>query len=81
MVTAMATMNFSIPQDVKDAFDRAYAGKNKSAVLTELVRKAVEEVDLQAVRMRILEEVAARPPPPHAITDAQIRRARVAGRK
>jgi hypothetical protein len=77
----MATMNFSIPQDVKEAFDRAYAGKNKSAVLTDLVRKAIEEVDLQAVRLRVLAEVDARRPLHPKITNEQIRRARVAGRK
>jgi hypothetical protein len=77
----MATMNFSIPQEVKDAFDRAYAGRNKSAVLTELVRKAVKDVDLQAARMRIFDELNATRALRPTVTDAQIRRARVAGRK
>jgi hypothetical protein len=77
----MAIMNISVPQDVKDAFDHAFAGKNKSAILTDLMRKAVEEVDLQAVRMRILEEVAANRPSRPTVTDAQIRRTRIAGRK
>ena len=27
----MATMNFSIPDDIKDKFNQAFHGKNKSA--------------------------------------------------
>lgn len=77
----MAIMNISVPQDVKDAFDRTFAGKNKSAILTDLMRKAVEEVDLQAVRMRIFDEINANRAFRPKVTDAQIRRARVAGRK
>ena len=34
----MATMNFSIPDDVKDAFNRAFEGENKSAVIARLMR-------------------------------------------
>jgi histone H3/H4 len=41
---AMATMNFSVPDDVKEAFNIAYQGKNKSAVITELMREAVERM-------------------------------------
>jgi metal-responsive CopG/Arc/MetJ family transcriptional regulator len=38
----MATVNYSVPDDVKDAFNEAYKGQNKSAVITELMREAVE---------------------------------------
>jgi metal-responsive CopG/Arc/MetJ family transcriptional regulator len=39
---AMATVNYSVPDDVKEAFNEAYKGQNKSAVITELMREAVE---------------------------------------
>ena len=29
----MSTMNFSVPDDVKNAFNEAYKGQNKSAVI------------------------------------------------
>ena len=29
----MATVNFSVPADVKNAFNKAFEGENKSAVL------------------------------------------------
>lgn len=38
----MATMNFSIPDDVKEAFNAVFATENKSAIVTDLMRKAVE---------------------------------------
>jgi hypothetical protein len=39
----VATVNFSVPVDVKNAFNKAFEGENKSAVLTVLMRQAVEE--------------------------------------
>jgi predicted nucleic acid-binding protein len=39
----MATVNFSVPDDVKDAFNKAFKGENKSAILARLMRDAVEE--------------------------------------
>ena len=38
----MSTVNFSVPDEVKNAFNEAYKGQNKSAVIAELMRKAVE---------------------------------------
>lgn len=38
----MATMNFSIPDDVKDAFNETFATENKSAIVADLMRRAVE---------------------------------------
>jgi predicted transcriptional regulator len=39
----MASMSFIVPDEVKKAFDKAYAGQNKSAVMTELMREAIAE--------------------------------------
>jgi hypothetical protein len=39
----MATMNFSVPDEVKEAFNKAFEGENKSAVIADLMRKAVED--------------------------------------
>ena len=36
----MATVNFSVPDDVKAKFDKTFSGQNKSAVLAELMRRA-----------------------------------------
>ena len=39
----MATMNFSVPDDVRAAFNKAFAGTNKSALLTGLIRHSQVE--------------------------------------
>ena len=53
----MATMNFSVPDDVKAAFNRAYAGANKSAILTQLLRQAVEERERLIRRRRAIDRI------------------------
>jgi hypothetical protein len=76
MADAMATMNFSIPDDVKEAFNRAFEGENKSAVVTGLMRKAVEERERSrrsADLVERLRRIRARSRP---VSDEEIRRAR-----
>jgi hypothetical protein len=36
---AMATVNFSVPEDGKREFDKAFAGKNKSRVIADLMSR------------------------------------------
>lgn len=38
----MATVNFSVPDEVKEAFNATFADANKSAIIAELMREAVE---------------------------------------
>ena len=42
--TGMATVSFSVPGGVKDAFDEAFTCRDKSAVIADLMREAVERV-------------------------------------
>jgi hypothetical protein len=46
----MPTMNFSVPEDVKQAFNATFAGQNKSAVLTQLLRLAITQAQEQRMR-------------------------------
>ena len=76
----MATVNFSVPDDVKEAFNEAFEGRNKSAVIADLMREAVERVrngqrSRQAIG-RILERRRGRP----ILFDEDIRSARRDGR-
>lgn len=76
----MATVNFSVPDNVKKAFDHAFRDKNKSAVVAELMRRAVLEADRQKQRealFRQLTQKRQRRPP---ATNAAIRAARILGR-
>lgn len=76
----MSTVNFSVPEDVKDAFNATFEGQNKSAVIADLMREAVERAQTkqksQAAYLRILERRKRAP----AITDKQFRAAREKGR-
>ena len=47
----MATVNFSVPEDVKQAFNAAFEGQNKSAVLTQLMREAVARAVAQELNI------------------------------
>lgn len=53
----MATVNFSVPEEVKAAFNEAFAGENKSAVIAELMRSAVEAREVQRRRARAIDEL------------------------
>lgn len=76
----MSTVNFSVPEDVKQAFNTAFEGQNKSAVIADLMREAVARVQRRQVHeaavCRILADRASAPP----VTLAQFRAARDAGR-
>lgn len=76
----MATVSFSVPDDVKEAFNEAFEGRNKSAVIADLMREAVERVrsgerSREAIG-RILERRRGRP----ALSDEEIQSARRYGR-
>jgi hypothetical protein len=56
----MATVNFSVPDEVKEAFDAAFSGQNKSAVIARLMTHAVEERARSARRIELFEQLTAR---------------------
>lgn len=39
----MATVNFSVPDDIRQEFNRLFEKENKSAILTRLMQQAIEE--------------------------------------
>ncbi|MBC7962816.1 MAG: hypothetical protein H7Y05_07720 [Steroidobacteraceae bacterium] len=61
----MATVNYSVPDDVKELFNTAFAGANRSAVISELMRQAAEhELSLKRRREAVdalLEECGKAP--------------------
>ncbi|NGP52264.1 hypothetical protein G6N75_02000 [Thioalkalivibrio sp. XN8] len=56
----MATVNFSVPDDVRDAFNEAFAGQNKSAVIAALMREAVQRQQRQARSRAAIRRILAR---------------------
>ncbi|MHB1532996.1 hypothetical protein [Acidithiobacillus sp.] len=76
----MATVNFSVPDEVRKAFNTTFQGQNKSAIIATLMREAVERAQrkqhAQEAAARILERRRIAP----VITDAEFRSARENGR-
>jgi hypothetical protein len=73
---AMATMNFSIPDDVKEAFNKEFDGENKSAVVADLMRKAVEDRERRKRSSDFVERMRRIRASGRPVTDDEIRRAR-----
>ncbi len=76
----MATVNFSVPDDIKAEFDRTFGGQNKSAVIADLMRKAVAEVKLRKRREDLFRRLTQRRTERPSISDAQIHASRTIGR-
>jgi hypothetical protein len=80
METDVATVNFSVPDDVKAAFDKAFGEENKSAIVAELMRRAVGERQLQLKREKLFRQLGAARASRAAVTSEQIKRTRAAER-
>ena len=72
----MGTMNFSIPDDVKEAFNKAFEGENKSAVITRLMRRAIEENERNRRSQGLVERLRQIRANSRPMTDDEIGRAR-----
>lgn len=76
----MATVNFSVPERTKRAFNEAFKGENKSAVVARLMDQAIEErrrAERRAAAVNQLLELRRTQRP---ASDAEIARARHHGR-
>lgn len=76
----MATVNFSVPDDVKKAFDRAFRRRNKSAIIADLMRQAVADEGLRKRRLELYEILTERRGQRPKMTTEQVHDARVAAR-
>jgi hypothetical protein len=76
----MGTVNFSVPDEVKERFNRAFAGQNKSQIIAELMMRAVEEQALKKRRARAIDALLRRRSSRPSASAAQIRKARAEGR-
>lgn len=76
----MATVNFSVPQDIKEAFDKTFARQNKSAVLADLMRQAVEERRRRKRVARAIDKILALRKQMRPVGDRTLRTARRQGR-
>lgn len=76
----MATVSFSVPDEVKKQFNRAFARENKSSIIARLMMQAVEERRLQKTRARAIDSLLRRLRSRKPVSDREIRSARIGGR-
>lgn len=76
----MPTVNFSVPEDIKNAFNSTFEGQNKSAIIAELMREAVERAQSQQRSREAYQRILTRRQSAPRISEAQLRAAREEGR-
>jgi metal-responsive CopG/Arc/MetJ family transcriptional regulator len=76
----MATVNFSVPEDVKQAFNEAFKGQNKSAIIADLMREAVERAQQRQRQSEAIDRILALRAQTEPVSAEAIRAAREEGR-
>jgi hypothetical protein len=76
----MATVNFSVPDEVKAEFDKTFGDQNKSSIIAELMRRAVRERHLQIRRERLFRQLSSARSSRPSFSSDEVRRARAANR-
>jgi hypothetical protein len=76
----MATVNFSVPDDVKAEFDKFFGSQNKSAVIAELMRNAVAEAKRRKQRESIFRTLTQRRSQRPSLSGNQARASRLSNR-
>ena len=76
----MATVNFSVPEEVKDAFNTVFDGQNKSAVIADLMREAVEREQRRKRHCSAVDRILANRINAPRFSEPEFRAAREEGR-
>jgi len=76
----MSTVNFSVPDEVKEEFNAVFSGQNKSAIIAELMREAVERARRKERSRAAISRIVARRERAPAVTEASFRKTREKGR-
>jgi hypothetical protein len=53
----MATMTFSVPDDVRDRFEMVFKGHNRNAVITTLLLHVIDEEERRRRSLRLVERL------------------------
>ena len=53
----MATVNFSVPEQIKQEFNQLFATENKSAILAQLMQQAIETRKQQQRHAAAIEKI------------------------
>ena len=77
----MSTVNFSVPEDVKNAFNTVFEGQNKSAVIADLMRDAVEREQRRKQHCSAVDRILANRINATRFSEAEFNAARGEGRE
>lgn len=72
----MATVNYSVPEEVKRAFNEAFSGRNRSAIIARLMARAVEEHERKNRRADAIDRLLARRDERPTVQEEQVRAVR-----
>ncbi|MHB8423390.1 MAG: hypothetical protein ACYDAM_11640 [Leptospirales bacterium] len=76
----MSTVNFSVPEQVKQIFNDVFKGQNKSAIIAALMQEAVEREQRKKQGQEAYRNILERRRNAPVITEEQFRTAREHGR-
>ena len=76
----MSTVIFSVPEEVKQAFDETFQGQNKSEIIADLMREAVERAQRKQRHHQAIARILERRKNAPSVTEEDIRVAREQGR-
>lgn len=76
----MSTVNFSVPEEIKEAFQRTFAKENRSAIIARLMQEAVEQRQREQRRAAAIDAILELRRRQAPVSNAEIAEARRAGR-
>lgn len=76
----MSTVNFSVPEEIKQVFNETFEGQNKSAIIADLMLEAIERARSRERSLAAYKRILKRKPKAPVVTQSQVRAARAAGR-
>lgn len=75
-----STVSFSVPDEIKRAFNEAFSGQNKSAVIARLMQQAVEDRQRQRRRAATIDALLAQRRTQRLVATGKVAAARTQGR-
>jgi metal-responsive CopG/Arc/MetJ family transcriptional regulator len=76
----MATVNFSIPDEIKQRFNQLFSKENKSHLIAELMKQAIEERERQQRRAHAIDALLKLRAKQKPVSGKAVRHAREHGR-
>lgn len=76
----MSTVNYSVPDKVKQAFNKMFKGKNKSAIIADLMTEAIEREKQRLRHAEAARRILQRREQAPIVQAEEVRTARESGR-